>query len=102
MQIGDFGYVPEIYSLEQNYPNPFNPITTIGFGLPEDSQVQILVYDISGRLVRTLVNDAMTAGYRRIVWDGRNDYKELVSAGVYIVLMKADGFLEHRKMVLLK
>tara|TARA_B100000315_G_C14485137_1_gene544816 strand:- start:138 stop:1175 length:1038 start_codon:yes stop_codon:yes gene_type:complete len=102
IQRGDKGYIPEEFALDQNYPNPFNPLTHIGFGLPEDSRVEIMIYDLSGRLIRSLLNDNLEAGYRTIMWDGRDDISRMASAGMYIAVMKANDFIDSRKMVLLK
>ena len=102
IQRGDKGYIPEEFALDQNYPNPFNPLTHIGFGLPEDSRVEIMIYDLSGRLIRSLLNDNLEAGYRTIMWDGRDDMSRMASAGMYIAVMKANDFIDSRKMVLLK
>ncbi|MDP6684615.1 MAG: FlgD immunoglobulin-like domain containing protein [Candidatus Marinimicrobia bacterium] len=85
-----------------NYPNPFNPLTHIGFGLPETSEVQVLIYDLNGRLIRTLVNTTMEAGYKRILWDGKNNARQTVSAGMYISVMRAGDFTDSRKMIMLK
>ena len=58
--------VPEVFALHQNYPNPFNPVTSLRYDLPEDGLVNITVYDMIGRLVKTLVNSPQTAGYKSI------------------------------------
>ena len=99
---GDRGYIPETFVLDQNFPNPFNPVTHIGFGLPETSEVQVLIYDLHGRLVRTLVNTTMDVGYKRVLWDGKNNDRQAVSAGLYISVMRAGSFTDSRKMVMLK
>ncbi len=100
--IGDKGYIPDEFMLSQNYPNPFNPYTTIGFGIPEASQVTLRVYDILGRRVRTLADDTFELGYRRIIWDGRDDVGNLLSGGIYFVEMRAGSFRDVKKVVLLK
>jgi hypothetical protein len=94
--------LPESFELKQNYPNPFNPSTTIAFSLPEASEVTIKVYDLSGNLVRTLVNDNRTAGEHEVTWNGLNDKGVRVSSGVYIYRIEAGNFAQTRRMVMLK
>ncbi|MFQ5584846.1 MAG: tetratricopeptide repeat protein, partial [Calditrichia bacterium] len=74
---------PNIFQLSQNYPNPFNPQTQIRFALPQQANVKLTIYDVSGRQVRTLVNENMPAGYHTAVWNGRNDNGAQVGTGVY-------------------
>lgn len=100
--IGDPGYIPGEFSLGQNYPNPFNPVTTIGFGLPEDSHVELAVYDILGREIRRLVSEMNQAGYYLIAWDGRDNSGNPVPSGVYFYQMTAGRFHDVKKLVLLK
>ncbi len=91
--------LPESFALKQNYPNPFNPTTTIAFALPEESKVSIKIYDISGSLVRTLVNDNRLAGEYNVAWNGQNDNGMQVSSGVYIYRIEAGSFTQSRRMV---
>jgi Outer membrane protein Omp28/Secretion system C-terminal sorting domain len=98
---------PEEFSLSQNYPNPFNPETTIGFNIPSTSQVSIIVYDVLGREIATLLNDVVKSGSHTVIWNGRNSYSNKVTSGVYFLRMAAkskDGgsFNSTRKMLLLK
>ncbi|MCK4640878.1 MAG: T9SS type A sorting domain-containing protein, partial [Candidatus Marinimicrobia bacterium] len=97
-----FSQIPEVFSLSQNFPNPFNPITKIGYGLPEDSRVDIVIYNLLGQEVRKLVSEYQMAGYRFSIWDGRDDNGSLVSTGVYIYVMTANEFHDVKKMVILK
>jgi hypothetical protein len=90
------------YSLSQNYPNPFNPVTEISFQIPTDGAVSLEVYDVSGRLVRTLVNGHRTSGPYTERWDGKDDNGRSVATGVYFYRMKAGSFNQTRRMVLLK
>ena len=90
------------YKLMQNYPNPFNPITTLRYDLPEQSHVNIIIYDMLGRQVRTLVNQTQEAGFKSVLWNATNDYGKPVSAGVYLYQIHARDFVQTRKMVLLK
>ena len=94
--------MPEVFALHQNYPNPFNPTTTIKYDLPEAENVQIMVYDIMGRKVRTLVNEYQDIGYRTIRWDATDNYGRVVSAGMYVYTIQAGDYRQVRKMVLLK
>jgi len=94
--------IPVAYSLSQNFPNPFNPSTTIRFSMKEKGHVSIKIYDISGKLVRTIADGVFEPGNHTIAWDGRNDSGRLVSSGVYFYKMKTRGFERTRKMVLLR
>ena len=93
---------PETFALHQNYPNPFNPITNLRYDLPEDALVNITVYDMMGRIVKTLVNSSQTVGYKSIKWNATNDRNEPVSAGLYLYTIQTGEFRETKKMVLLK
>ena len=93
---------PETFKLSQNYPNPFNPVTSLRYDLPEDGLVNITVYDMMGRVVKTLVNSSQTAGYKSVQWNATNDRNEPVSAGVYLYSIEAGDFRQTKKMVLLK
>jgi len=88
--------------LYNNYPNPFNPVTTLRYDLPEDALVNITIYDIMGRIVRTLINSQQNAGFKSIQWNATNDAGSPLSAGLYLYKIQADNFVQTRKMVLLK
>ena len=94
--------LPITYNLHNAYPNPFNPITTLQYDLPENANVNITIYDMMGRQVKTLVNGSQTAGYHSIQWNATNDRNEPVSAGVYLYSIEAGEFVQTKKMVLLK
>jgi len=94
--------VPIEFSLHQNYPNPFNPITTLRYDLPEQSLVNITIYDLLGREIRTLVNTTQDAGFKSVIWNATNDFGKPVSAGVYLYKIQAGEFRQVKKMVLLK
>ncbi|HUU29014.1 MAG TPA: serine hydrolase [archaeon] len=96
--------LPKVFSLAQNSPNPFNPATTISYSVPEGNQeyVTLKVYDLRGRLVRTLVQDAREAGNYTVFWDGTDETGRRISSGVYLYRMKAGEFVQTRKMVILK
>ena len=90
------------FTLSQNYPNPFNPTTTLKYDLPEDAMVNITIYDMMGRRIKTLVNGPKSAGYRSVIWDATNDYGKPVSAGIYLYQIQVGVFTQTKKMVLLK
>lgn len=100
--------VPQAIELIQNYPNPFNPSTTISYALPVQSDVQLIIYDIMGREVKTLVSSRQEAGYKEVVWDGRNNFNEQAASGIYICRLKATSlenlnvFEKSIKLVLIK
>ena len=94
--------VPVNFFLSQNYPNPFNPETTIEYVLPENGMVTLQVFDITGRIVSTLVNDYQESGYYNIIWNSKDDRDNIVSAGVYIYTIQTDKSTLTRKMVLMK
>lgn len=94
--------LPKNFSLKQNYPNPFNPITSLRYNLPEDRLVNITIYDMAGRIVKTLVNGSQNAGFKSIQWNATNDRNEPVSAGLYLYTIQAGEFRQTKKMVFLK
>jgi hypothetical protein len=87
--------------LFQNQPNPFSPETQIEFSLPLAGSVELKIYAVSGRLVRTLVKARRGAGLHSASWDGRDDAGRKVSSGVYFYNLTAPGIDECRKMILL-
>ena len=100
--INDNAFFPEILSLFQNYPNPFNPTTTLKYDLPEDALVNITIYDMMGRVVKTMVNSQQNAGFKSVRWNATNDKGQPVSAGLYLYTIQAGEFRQTKKMVLLK
>ena len=91
---------PAATYLTQNVPNPFNPSTTIQFGLAAQGRMTISIYDVSGRLVRTLVDGPRSAGLYKETWDGRDSNGHAVASGVYFYRLRAGTFSETKKMVL--
>jgi hypothetical protein len=89
--------LPTFTSLDQNYPNPFNATTNISFNLAEAGNVSLNVYDITGRLVTTLVDGQMDAGQHVVAWDGSN-----VSSGVYFYKLSTGDYTATKSMNLLK
>ena len=102
LSINDNIVIPSRYTLHQNYPNPFNPVTTLRYELPEKATVNITIYDMLGREIKTLINQTQGAGYKSAIWDATNDYGKPVTAGIYIYQIQAVGFIQTKKMVLLK
>jgi photosystem II stability/assembly factor-like uncharacterized protein len=88
---------PSTYSLSQNYPNPFNPETTIEFSIPEDANVQLLVYNISGQLVKTVLNSRFDAGSHSVNFAGKD-----LSSGVYFYKLITPNYSDVRKMIIIK
>jgi hypothetical protein len=90
-------------TLNQNFPNPFNPVTTISFSLTAPGPVRLSVYDVSGRLVRTLVNEGeVTAGDHEAVWNGQDQSGRAAAAGVYFYNLETEGYSRTRRMTLVK
>jgi len=94
--------IPLTFALEQNYPNPFNPTTRISFTLPLALQTELIVYDVLGRQVKTLVNDVLHAGEHTVQWNGTNTVGTSVASGVYFVRMHAGDFEKTMKMMLMR
>jgi hypothetical protein len=94
--------IPEQFALHQNYPNPFNPTTIIEYDLPQDSHVKLVIYDILGREVVTLVDELQNAGYRSVEWRGDDKSGVSLSSGTYIYRISAKHFSGTKKMVLIK
>ncbi len=90
------------FSLEQNAPNPFNPSTSIKFTIAEDARVTLVVYDVGGRRVKTLVDRDLKASFYRVAWDGRNENGRNVASGIYFYRLQAGSYVQSRKMILLR
>ncbi|MBL8008930.1 MAG: T9SS type A sorting domain-containing protein, partial [Ignavibacteria bacterium] len=93
---GEASVIPDQFELSQNYPNPFNPSTTISFGIPEPSNVTLMIYNIQGQEVRTVFGNFLDAGYYDAVWDGKDDEGNQVSSGIYIYRLQAGKFLQSK------
>lgn len=96
------GGIPTEFSLSQNYPNPFNPTTEIGFNIPKTGSVKLVIYGLSGEVVATLVNQTMSPGTYRVMWNGRTDDGRSVASGAYFYHLQGEGFAATKKMTLLK
>ena len=97
----DIVSVPSQYELYQNFPNPFNPTTEIRYALAELSDVVVSVYDLKGRLMKTLISQKQPAGLNKILWDGTDNVGKKVSAGMYLYTIEAGTFRKTKKMVML-
>jgi hypothetical protein len=93
---------PSSYALEQNFPNPFNPSTTVTYSVPKSGQVNVMVYDLLGNHVKTLVNEVQEPGRYEVKWNATNEQGAVVPTGNYILKMVAGDFTQTRKMTLLK
>ena len=91
-----------VTSLKGCYPNPFNPTTTISFSIKEKAPVELIIYNILGQKVRTLVNQPLEPGEHSIVWNGTDNKGRSVASGIYFYRMKAGNYSETKKMVLKK
>jgi hypothetical protein len=99
--------VPTSFGLQQNYPNPFNPTTNVKFAVPAKSDVEIVVFDMLGRKVRTLVSENLSANVYSVEWNGQNDNGTALASGIYNIRMTASSelgntFTDVRKVVLMK
>ncbi|RCK73631.1 MAG: Cell surface protein [Ignavibacteriae bacterium] len=102
LQNNENNLIPTHYFLYQNYPNPFNSTTTISYDVVERTDVEISVYDILGRKIKTLVKEEKMPGTYNVVWDGKNKNDISVSSGVYLVRYKAGPFYQSRKILLMR
>jgi polyhydroxybutyrate depolymerase len=100
--------IPSNFALAQNYPNPFNPSTTISFEIAETSkglktfEIYLRIYDVTGKLVKTLIDDELKSGYHSVIWDGKDERGNSVESGIYIYKLQADNYTETRRMTLLR
>ena len=102
LAVEDTRAIPKEFSVKQNYPNPFNPTTVISYSLPTASNVEVTISDLSGKKIRTLVNDSRPAGSSNVQWNGTNDAGKLVSTGVYFYTVSTQNLFETRKMLFIK
>jgi len=95
-------FVPEEFELIGCYPNPFNPNINIQFSIPEITNVKLDIYDIQGRIVKSLLNENMDPGIADISWNGVNDEGVLLSSGIYFVVLNMNNSTFVEKVTLLK
>ena len=90
------------FGLAQNQPNPFRETTQIRFELPRGGEARIQIYDVAGRLVRTLVDQALPAGSHTVVWDGRDAAQNAVAGGIYFYRLTSGGETDIQRMHLVR
>ena len=100
--IAESSVTPTGYRLAQNTPNPFTRITTISYQLPKASEVSLKIYDATGRVVRTLVDESKQAGYYDVYWNGRDDDGAELTSGLYFARLDAGTYTDIRKVILLR
>jgi len=100
--VPDPSFTDERLMLRGIYPNPFNPLTTVKFSTPRAGKAEVLVYDVSGRMVRLLASEVFAAGDHELQWDGRNNDGGRVSSGIYFCVVKSDNGWDSAKMTLVK
>ena len=97
--------LPIDFRLAQNFPNPFNPSTVINYTIPQalnSLQVNLEIFNLLGQKVKTLVDAKQVAGEHSIQWNGKNESGNLVTSGVYLYRLKAESFVEMRKMMYIR
>lgn len=100
--VEDIETLPTSYSLSQNWPNPFNPITQIEYALPERCHVKLIIYNVRGQKVMTLVDEEQSPGYKAVRWNARNQTGNEVASGIYFYRLEAGSYIKVEKMLLLK
>jgi hypothetical protein len=98
----DISMSPNELKLDQNYPNPFNPSTIIEYQITQPGNVKIDVYDVTGRLVKELINEQINAGKYSVVWNGKDNFGNSVASGNYFYQIISGDFVQAKKMILLK
>ncbi len=94
--------IPDEFIVRQNYPNPFNPATQISYALPKAQKVEVVVYNVFGQEVRTLISEYQGPGNHSLVWDGTDNAGERASSGVYYYRVTAGKYNVTKKMTLMK
>jgi hypothetical protein len=94
--------IPKSFELFQNYPNPFNPQTQIRYDLPVSGNVRLTIYNVLGQKVKVLVDEIQDAGYKSVIWDGKDIDGRDVASGIYFYKIEAQSFEKTKKMILLK
>jgi hypothetical protein len=94
--------IPSVLALSRSIPNPFHNQTSIRYQLPTPSFVSLKVYDITGRLIYTLVDKSQKSGVYRVHWDGRDEMNQYVPSGIYFVSLTSRDFTTTKKMILLR
>ena len=94
--------IPQSFKVHENFPNPFNPVTKVQIDVPEKGYMHVVVHDISGRLITTLLNSDVEPGYHSIKWNGKNRLGAMAASGVYILNVYLNGQQHSQKMLLVK
>ena len=102
VEVGDLKLGSTSFKLEQNVPNPFNPTTTIAYEIPTAGPVRLVIYNLLGQQVKTLVDETVDAGAYTAAWNGRDALGNAVASGVYLYRMEGDGFSQVKRMLFLK
>ncbi len=108
--VGSVGTVSDVpgsgdgirFGLQNAVPNPFNPATMIHYSIAKPGMVELVVYDLSGRAVRTLISQSQASGTHQVQWNGQNDAGQAVASGVYLYQLRSGRQIERKRMVLLK
>lgn len=93
---------PDEFVLKQNFPNPFYPTTNIFYQIPSSCRVSVAVYNLHGQLVKGLQNSFQNAGHYSIQWDGIDNLGKEVTSGIYLLKIKAGGYLATKKILFAK
>ncbi|OGB60287.1 MAG: hypothetical protein A2Y94_05995 [Caldithrix sp. RBG_13_44_9] len=94
--------IPGTFILHQNYPNPFNPSTAISFDIPQAVNVKVDIFDITGRRIRTLLDEPKVAGSYDVIWNGTDDTGNSVASGLYVYRLRAGDFIQSKKLLFMK
>ncbi len=100
--LGKTTFLPDHFALAQNFPNPFNPVTTINYQLPQTEMVKLVIYNLYGQKIKTLVSARQTANYYSVLWNGTNDNGQSIATGIYFCRIEAGDFRAVRKILFLK
>ena len=98
----DDSFIPLEFNLEQNYPNPFNGRTNINFSLPFSAYVDLKIFDMNCKVIKTLYQGNHNNKQSKIIWDGKNDLNQLVSSGIYLYSIESLGSVRTKKLTLIK
>ena len=102
LNIEDNEYLPLSFQVFQNYPNPFNPTTSLSYQLSDDGKVEVVIYDMMGKLIKNLVDEKQSSGKNSIIWNATNNDGNQVSAGLYIYTVRTRDHKQSKKMLLVK
>ncbi len=94
--------IPPTFELYQNYPNPFNPLTNISFSIKQSTEIKLIIYDMLGREVKTLVDRIISPGNYSLTWDGTDNKNNCVRSGIYMCRILSEQYSDSQKMVLIR